>query len=277
MSAVTLRRHSDTRYRPPMDSLLDTIAGLPVHPLVVHAVVILVPLSAVGLLVCLLRGSLRDRFGILVVLGAFAGAGAAWVAQQSGERLAAHLGRPEDHARWGDRLVPVAAAFALTTLIWYAASARGRATAPVGQITGALAAVVGLAVIGLTVLVGHTGAKSAWAGRVTTPATSTSSSTSPTSSTSATSSSTSTSTSTTSPALTMAAVATHNQQSDCWAAIDGEVYDLTTWVGQHPGGASFIVQLCGTDATSAFHGQHGTQPEPNDRLQQFLIGPLAAG
>jgi len=60
-----------------MDSVFDTIAGLPIHPLVVHAVVMLLPLSAIGLIACVLRPAWRQRFGILVVLGALGGA-VAW-------------------------------------------------------------------------------------------------------------------------------------------------------------------------------------------------------
>ena len=75
----------------------------------------------------------------------------------------------------------------------------------------------------------------------------------------------------------MTVVATHNQQSDCWTVIDGKVYNLTDWIAQHPGGAAPILGLCGTDGTSAFQAQHGSQPRPNDRLAQFLVGALAAG
>lgn len=272
-----------------MDSLFDTIAGLPIHPLVVHAVVILLPLSAIGLLAGVVRPAWRQRFGPLVALGALAGAGATWVAAQSGEQLAKHVGEPRDHAEWGDRLVPVAAAFGVIALLWYSVQRRSSAGTSAGKILGIIGALLAVGVLGLTVLVGHTGAKAAWAGRVSStstsggaaaPTPSTSSSTTTSSSTSSgstTSSTTSSSDSSSSAALTMAVVATHNQQSDCWTAIDGKVYNLTDWIAQHPGGAAPILGLCGTDGTSAFQAQHGSQPEPNDRLAQFLVGALAAG
>lgn len=74
---------------------------------------------------------------------------------------------------------------------------------------------------------------------------------------------------------TMADVKAHSSDSDCWAAISGKVYDLTNWIAKHPGGADKITALCGTDATDAFAGQHGSQPEPNAELAQFVIGQLS--
>lgn len=264
-----------------MDSLFDTIAGLPVHPLVVHAVVILLPLSAIGLIACVLRPAWRERFGILVVLGALAGSVAAWVAEESGEQLAARVGKPAEHAEWGERLVPVAFGYAVVTLIWYAAQRRSRSGTGVGRIFGIVGALLGVAVMVLTTLVGHTGAKAAWAdtvtatGGATTPASSTTSA-GAASSSSSSSSSASSSASSTSAALTLAVIATHNTQTDCWAAVNGKAYDLTDWIAQHPGGAEAITGLCGTDASSAFAAQHGSQSEPNERLAQFLLGDLTS-
>lgn len=73
---------------------------------------------------------------------------------------------------------------------------------------------------------------------------------------------------------TLAEVAKHNTQQDCWAAIDGSVYNLTDWISQHPGGADKIIPLCGTDATAAFRGQHNTQAQPNQMLATFKVGEL---
>ena len=44
-----------------------------------------------------------------------------------------------------------------------------------------------------------------------------------------------------SQSYTMADVAKHNSQTDCWAAIDGDVYDLTQWISRHPGGPDKII------------------------------------
>jgi cytochrome b involved in lipid metabolism len=84
-----------------------------------------------------------------------------------------------------------------------------------------------------------------------------------------------TSSSAASTSYTMAEVAKHNSQADCWAAIDGNVYDLTKWVSRHAGGPDKIIPLCGTDATSAFHNQHDDQARPNNQLATFKVGTLA--
>ena len=73
---------------------------------------------------------------------------------------------------------------------------------------------------------------------------------------------------------TLAEVATHNKQSDCWTAINGKVYDVTSWATKHPGGDQNIYRLCGIDGTSAFSGQHGSQSEPNETLAEYQIGVL---
>lgn len=74
---------------------------------------------------------------------------------------------------------------------------------------------------------------------------------------------------------TMAEVAKHGSQSDCWSAINGGVYNLTSWIDQHPGGADAIISLCGTDGSSAFNDQHGGQRRPANELTGFKIGVLA--
>lgn len=74
---------------------------------------------------------------------------------------------------------------------------------------------------------------------------------------------------------TSAQVATHNSASSCWTIIRGGVYDLTVWIGQHPGGERAILGLCGTDGTAAFDRQHGGSGRPEDTLTSFKIGVVA--
>lgn len=74
---------------------------------------------------------------------------------------------------------------------------------------------------------------------------------------------------------TLADVATHNSAASCWTVINGKVYDVTSWITQHPGGQQAILSLCGKDGSAAFTEQHGTQSRPNSELATFLIGSLA--
>lgn len=146
-----------------MDSLFDTITGLPVHPLVVHAAVVLLPLAAAGVLALLVRPAWRERYGVLVLLGLAGGAVAAWIAEESGEALAARVGLPEEHGEWGERLPPLAFLLLLSVLAWHLIQRRrlgGRSV--VGSVLAGLAGLLAVAVLGVTVLVGHSGAEAAW-------------------------------------------------------------------------------------------------------------------
>lgn len=80
-------------------------------------------------------------------------------------------------------------------------------------------------------------------------------------------------------ALTLSEVAKHNTAASCWAAVDGDVYDLTAWIAKHPGGPDKISALCGTDATAGFTGKHGAPDgggNPQQRLASFKLGPLVS-
>ena len=80
---------------------------------------------------------------------------------------------------------------------------------------------------------------------------------------------------TTQSGYTMANVRANNSESSCWSVIGGNVYNLTQWINSHPGGASRIRALCGTDGTSSFSAQHGSRGSPTSTLANYLLGPLA--
>jgi len=111
--------------------MFDTIDGLPVHALVVHAVVVLLPLMAVLTIVVAVRRGLRERYSWWVLAGNVVVAGLTLVAKQSGEALRASLGGQiaKEHAALG------------TLLPWFASSSSSprwgwrspAATAPSGR------------------------------------------------------------------------------------------------------------------------------------------------
>jgi len=140
------------------------VFGLPLHPLVVHAAVVLIPLAALGALVVLVSAKLRDRYGWLTVWFAVAAAGAAVVAKFSGEALAAGLGvgpLVATHESYGE-LVPYPTV-ALALFLPAALLVRKRSVAGwwVAAALSALAAVAGLVLVLLT---GHSGATAVWGG-----------------------------------------------------------------------------------------------------------------
>src|SRR3712207_3850869 len=69
-----------------------TVDGIPAHPLVVHAVVVLLPLPAVGTLLVVARPLWRRQLGVWVLLLALGGTAAVPVAQQTAAQPAESLG-----------------------------------------------------------------------------------------------------------------------------------------------------------------------------------------
>ncbi|OCK84663.1 mitochondrial cytochrome-like protein b2, partial [Lepidopterella palustris CBS 459.81] len=56
--------------------------------------------------------------------------------------------------------------------------------------------------------------------------------------------------------LNAAEVAKHNSRDSCWVVIEGEVYDVTNFLEEHPGGASIILRYAGKDATEEYLPVH---------------------
>lgn len=73
---------------------------------------------------------------------------------------------------------------------------------------------------------------------------------------------------------TLGEVALHKDATSCWTAIEGKVYNLTSWIHEHPGGAKAILSICGKDGTASFNDQHGGQAKPAKELAEFLLGDL---
>ena len=73
---------------------------------------------------------------------------------------------------------------------------------------------------------------------------------------------------------TMEEIAKHNSKESCWTVIRGKVYDLTSWIDKHPGGADKILRICGKDGTDLFVKQHGGKEKPEKILEDFEIGTL---
>ena len=72
--------------------------------------------------------------------------------------------------------------------------------------------------------------------------------------------------------ISAAEVALHASQSDCWTIVDGKVYDVTSFISRHPGGADAIAKACGVDATKDFKSvkKHGNSAV--ELLPTFLLG-----
>lgn len=72
--------------------------------------------------------------------------------------------------------------------------------------------------------------------------------------------------------INLAEIAKHAVEGNCWTAIDGSVYDLSSFTSRHPGGP-VILSVCGKDGSELFNGQHGEREKR--RVESMIIGSLA--
>ncbi len=158
--------------------MFDFIFGLPMHALVIHAVVVLAPLAA---LVAIAQVSLPRWRGLLrwpAAIGAVLTAGLAWVAVLSGEALLVRVSRVrarttdfalvQTHVDAGYRVRLFATIFTVLVLaaVWLVRppdrDEAGRR--PLEALLGVLVVLASLAVIVTVVLAGHAGSAAVWSG-----------------------------------------------------------------------------------------------------------------
>ncbi len=228
------------------------IGDLPAHPLVVHAVVILLPLSALLLVIGLLRNTFLRKFHIAILMSLSISTAAAVVAKSSGDSLSAAVGLPEFHAEWGNNLVPLAMVLVGVTVLFLFTSFYWQLDV-VSKVLRIVVGVFAIATIGMTYVVGHSGAEAVWKERYAAAKV---------------------------PIalgldeFTAEEVAPHNKASDCWTIVDGFVYDVTSFANRHPAGSEAIREMCGVNASEDFLDEHGGQSEPETWLETLKIGKL---
>ena len=155
--------------------MLSTIFGLPAHPLIVHAVVVLVPLAALSGLVVALWPAARERYAPLALAIATLALISIPLATHTGEVLESHV-RPsafvERHTEMADGLLPFAALLwlAMAVLVGIRWFARSRTPNWPRYAAGgaAVMAVVAAVASGVQVArIGDSGARAAWHGVAT--------------------------------------------------------------------------------------------------------------
>jgi cytochrome b involved in lipid metabolism len=257
-----------------MNQFFDTIGGLPLHPLTVHAASVLIPLSAVALVLLVFVPKWRKAYLPLTVGALAVSVGLAFAAKQSGEALAARVGNPGEHQALGDILFPASIGLFFLGLAFYFFTKTKNPKWTL-QVAGGLSTAAVAGVVVLSVLVGHSGAEATWGNRIA--ATAADELVAPTDLVPGTDGTTGGTTGTPSDGgIAVAEVLKHNTVSDCWSVVNGNVYDLTSYVSNHKGGAAVITAICGKDGTKAFSGQHAGASKPNADLSSLLVGPLSS-
>lgn len=149
---------------------IEELFGLPAHPLVVHAAVVLLPLAAIATLVCAALPRARRHYAPVALALALASTLAVGLAQGSGEELEEQVDETElveEHTEKGEQVLPWAIAVAVVAAAVTALPQVERrrptlAGKPVTAAVVAIALVVGVGATWTVVDVGHSGAKATW-------------------------------------------------------------------------------------------------------------------
>lgn len=160
---------------------MDTINGLPAHPLLVHVVVIAIPVAALAAVVSVVWPRARAWLGPTPAILSLIALVFLPLVTSAGESLEDSLGvEPSgplaDHVLWGDKVILwVGPLFGLTALWWLLTSdrladPRGRYLADGAQrwvriVVGVLTVVAAVGATAITIRVGDLGAQSVWGAR----------------------------------------------------------------------------------------------------------------
>lgn len=145
---------------------LVTVGGLPVHPLIVHLVVVIVPMTFAAALVVAVWPRFSRRFGPLIAIGAALGLVGAVIARQAGEQLAPVVGVSADHLAWGQRAPWWIGIFSIAVIAFWLVD-RGipaNRSRPVWvHVFAAVMVMLGVMAIIQVLGAGHSGTESVWA------------------------------------------------------------------------------------------------------------------
>lgn len=285
-----------------MTNSIPLIDGLPYHPLIVHAAVILLPLAAILMLVLAVSPKARNlqTYITLITLSGF-GAIAALAAESTGKDLSNVVGYPDKHARLGEIVVDLSLVFLLLVTAWLIAQRKDIDKFRfVEEVRNLSAWLVTLAGIGLTVSIvfaGHSGAEATWSNRIATLieySVGEEAKTAPDSiPESEEEGALEDNDGIDLPAqipstvvdelglekiiLTREFVAAHfDRPKYCWTIVEERVYNLTEYVDKHPGGREEILNLCGVDGSDAFSQKHSGDIKPANILETYFIADLDA-
>lgn len=156
--------------------MFDEIFGLPTHALVIHAVVVLVPLSAVSAVSYVVRPAWRRVLRWPTAVGAVVSGISAFVAAESGEALQRRVSRVRSgatdfdllstHVAWGDRARLFGLLFMVLTLaaLWFVRPPeeeppRGHA---LEVLIGTLVVLAAVTAVVTVVVAGHAGSQVVW-------------------------------------------------------------------------------------------------------------------
>lgn len=153
--------------------MFDTIFGLPMHPLIVHATVVIVPTTALLVALAAVHPRFRAWIGPVPALAALVSCVLVPLSTSSGEELRHRVGDTslvEKHADLAETLIWFVLPLAAAAAVGYWLHRRGSgAKALVGGVAVAAVLLSGATLVDVG-LIGHSGAKASWSKVVDRPA-----------------------------------------------------------------------------------------------------------
>ncbi|CAJ1950483.1 unnamed protein product [Sphenostylis stenocarpa] len=73
--------------------------------------------------------------------------------------------------------------------------------------------------------------------------------------------------------FTFEEVAKHNHRKDCWIIVKGKVYDVTSFLDDHPGGDEVLVTATEKDATTDFE-DIGHSESAIESMETYFVGEV---
>jgi len=152
------------------------LSGLPLHPLLVHAVVVLLPLTVLALLLAQFWPAARRRLGVVTPLAALVVLVLVPITTAAGEVLAEAVGpipAVEAHEEYGVMLLPWAIALFVVAAAQWAWFRWGAPRLPAARrgvgpavywLLAAASLIVGAGSVVLLVLIGESGSRAVWGG-----------------------------------------------------------------------------------------------------------------
>lgn len=68
-------------------------------------------------------------------------------------------------------------------------------------------------------------------------------------------------------------ISKHDMDNDLWFVYNRKVYDITSFVDEHPGGADTLMSVAGKDGTAEFDSV-GHSAEAIELLEKFYVGEV---
>ena len=144
------------------EGIFDLVMGLPVHPLVVHAAVVLVPLAAIAAIAMAVTSSVSKKYGKVIIGLAIVGQISSIVAKLSGEVFLERLDiELERHAQLGDTAPLTSLPMLALIVLLYSFDKSGK-KGGIRKIIATATVISAIFAAGYIAVTGHSGAEAVW-------------------------------------------------------------------------------------------------------------------